>query len=50
MDTNPRCYPETNDDPAFLACVDRIIKANVARSQPEEVYVFVSTTGSTTNG
>ena len=39
MDTTPRCYPETNDDPAFLACVDRIITANVARSQPEEVYV-----------
>jgi hypothetical protein len=39
MDTRPRSYPETSDDPAFLACVDRIISGIVARSQPEEVYV-----------
>ena len=40
MHTYPRCYPETNDDPAFLARVDRIVAGVVSRSCPEEVHVI----------
>ena len=40
MNTQPRCYPEPNDDPAFLACLDQIISGVIARSRPEEVYII----------
>lgn len=40
MSTQPRCYPELNDDPAFLALVDRIVTGLITGGRPEEVYLI----------
>jgi hypothetical protein len=35
----PETFPEPDDDPAFLNCVDRIIAALIDRHAPEELYL-----------
>src|SRR5262245_39706139 len=35
----PETFAEPDDDPAFLACVDRIIAGLIERHRPEEVYL-----------
>jgi hypothetical protein len=35
----PVTFPEPDDDPAFLNCVDRIIAAVIDRQAPEELYL-----------
>lgn len=35
----PETFAEPDDDPAFLACVDRMIAGLVERHSPEEIYL-----------
>ncbi len=35
----PETFAEPDDDPAFLACVDRIIAGLIGRHRPEELYL-----------
>jgi hypothetical protein len=35
----PETFPEPDDDPAFLNCVDRVIAALIKRHAPEELYL-----------
>ncbi len=36
----PETFAEPDDDPSFLACVDRIIAGLVERHTPEEIYLI----------
>jgi hypothetical protein len=38
-------FAEPDDDPAFLACVDRIIVGLVEQHKPEEVYLVHTEVG-----
>ncbi|MHC4744673.1 MAG: hypothetical protein ACYS8Z_22390 [Planctomycetota bacterium] len=37
--TKPRTYPQTDDDPAFLALVDRVIDTLIRDHEPAELFV-----------
>src|SRR5438132_10549863 len=37
---SPETFAEPDDDPAFLACVDRIIAGLIERHAPEAVYLI----------